>query len=250
MIPEAELIGLGQTNADEPTEPFGVTQAALRLTRAANAVSRRHGLVAREMWTPLWPDLPVDEVPIGYVTNGVHLPTWLGTPMRQLLDRHLGADWLANAAEPRDLGGSRSDPRRTAVGSASATARRTDRIRGGPQHRRSPRFAATITSMSLAAARALRGDALTIGFARRVATYKRLDLLMREAEWALSMLAGDRPVQLLLAGKAHPRDDDAKRVLHRLFSLSTRRSSRSGWCSSTTTTSRRVPRWSAAATSG
>ena len=218
MIPEAELIGLGQTNADEPTEPFGVTQAALRLTRAANAVSRRHGLVAREMWTPLWPDLPVDEVPIGYVTNGVHLPTWLGTPMRQLFDRHLSSDWLEHAAEPRTWAAIDQIPdeqlwearqRQRAELIEFVAARSTsDRLIRGDDH-----------EYVLAAAQALSGEALTIGFARRVATYKRLDLLMREAEWALSMLAGDRPVQLLLAGKAHPRDDDAKRVLHRLFSL-------------------------------
>ena len=99
-----------------PSEPFGVTQAALRMTRAANGVSRRHGEVAREMWTSLWPELPVEEVPIGYVTNGVHVPTWIGTPMRELLDRHLGEDWLTRAADPEDLGGRRSDPRRGAVG--------------------------------------------------------------------------------------------------------------------------------------
>jgi len=89
------------------------------------------------------------------------------------------------------------------------TARSTqDRLVRGDEH-----------DYVLAAAQALRGDVLTLGFARRLATYKRLDLLIREAEWALSMLGGERPVQLLLAGKAHPRDDDAKRVLHDLFSL-------------------------------
>ena len=79
-----------------------MTQAALRLSRAANAVSRRHGEVAREMWQELWPDRPLDEVPIGYVTNGAHFPTWVGTPMRELLDRHLGPEWLDRAAD-RDL---------------------------------------------------------------------------------------------------------------------------------------------------
>ena len=89
--PVSDVIALGRTNPEDSDQPFGVTQAALRLSRAANAVSRRHGEVAREMWHELWPDRPVDEVPIGYVTNGVHFPTWVGAPMRELLDRHLGA---------------------------------------------------------------------------------------------------------------------------------------------------------------
>src|SRR6202000_3016661 len=86
-----ELARLGHNvDADDPSAPFGVTQAALRLSRGANAVSRRHGAVAREMWNhALWPERGVDDVPIGHVTNGVHVPTWLGAPMRELLDAHL-----------------------------------------------------------------------------------------------------------------------------------------------------------------
>ncbi len=99
-VASADLIALGQTSGRDPREPFGVTQAALRLSRAANAVSRRHGEVAREMWTELWPGRPVEEIPIGHVTNGVHVPTWLGAPMRDLLDRHLGPGWTARAADP------------------------------------------------------------------------------------------------------------------------------------------------------
>src|SRR5207302_4345225 len=99
-MPESDWLALGRTNPGDPHEPFGVTQAALRMSRAANAVSRRHGEVAREMWNVLWPERPAGEVPIGYVTNGVHVPTWVGAPMRALLDRHLGEDWMAGAAEP------------------------------------------------------------------------------------------------------------------------------------------------------
>ena len=94
------IVRLGRTHPDDDAEPFGVTQFALRTSRAANGVSRRHGEVAREMWHALWPDRAVDDVPIGHVTNGVHLPTWLGEPMRALLDRHLGEGWLDRAADP------------------------------------------------------------------------------------------------------------------------------------------------------
>src|SRR3954447_2735051 len=95
-----EIIRLGRTNPDEEAEPFGVTQFALRTSRAANGVSRRHGEVAREMWHPMWADREVEDVPITYVTNGVHIPTWLGKPMWELLDRHLGEDWLDRATDP------------------------------------------------------------------------------------------------------------------------------------------------------
>src|SRR3954453_14266201 len=99
-VDAAEIISLGRTNPTEEAEPFGVTQFALRTSRAANGVSRRHGEVAREMWPPMWPDKVVDEVPITYVTNGVHIPTWLGKPMWELLNRHLGEDWLDRATAP------------------------------------------------------------------------------------------------------------------------------------------------------
>ncbi len=93
------------------------------MSRAANAVSRRHGEVAREMWQALWPERPVDEVPIGHVTNGVHVPTWIGAPMRELLDRHLGEDWFAARGRPGHLGAGAQHPRRRAVGRARAPAR-------------------------------------------------------------------------------------------------------------------------------
>ena len=121
------IVRLGRTRPDDDGEPFGVTQFALRTSRAANGVSRRHGEVAREMWAALWPDRSVDEVPIGYVTNGVHLPTWVGDP-----DAH-----AARPPPRRRLDGSRRGPghvgraprrrRRRAVGRAPRAARRAGR---------------------------------------------------------------------------------------------------------------------------
>src|SRR5262249_19758956 len=95
-----EIVALGRGAGSGPWSPFGVTQAALRMSRASNAVSRRHGEVARDMWRWLWPDRESASVPIGNVTNGVHIPPWIGQPMRELLDRHLGPDWQARAADP------------------------------------------------------------------------------------------------------------------------------------------------------
>ena len=211
----ADVIALGGSG---PDETFGVTQAALRLSRAANGVSRRHGEVAREMWSGLWDGRPVEEVPIGHVTNGVHLPTWIGKSIRELLDRHLGDGWLARAADPEtwaaldaipdaELWEARGRQRGELIGFVRERST-ADRLGRGD-----------VREYVQAAARAFDPAVLTIGFARRVATYKRLDLLTHDPEWTLSLLGGERPVQVVLAGKAHPRDEEAKRSLQRLFGL-------------------------------
>jgi starch phosphorylase len=213
-----DLIALGQTRAHEQNEPFGVTQAALRLTRAANGVSRRHGQVAREMWTPLWPDLPVDKIPIGHVTNGVHVPSWIGPHMRELLGRRLGEGWLARASDPETWAPVREIP--DAELWAAREKQRADLIEVVKRRSAAERLLRGDSSeWAMAAAEGMKPELLTVGFARRLATYKRLDLLMREAQWAAELLSGDRPMQLLMAGKAHPHDDEGKRVLQRLFSI-------------------------------
>jgi starch phosphorylase len=213
-----ELVELGHDTGVDASAPFGVTQAALRMSRAANAVSRRHGEVAREMWNSLWPDRDPDAVPIGYVTNGVHVPTWIGGPMRKLFDRHLPDGWCEHAADPEmwaavdqipagELWQTRCAQRSELI----AFVRRrsvADRLQRGD-----------LRSYVDAAARAFDPDVLTLGFARRVATYKRLELLTRDPDWTLALLDGDRPVQVVLAGKAHPRDEEAKRSLQSVFGL-------------------------------
>ena len=215
----SELVALGRDRAEDPWSPFGVTQAALRMSRAANGVSRRHGEVAREMWHWLWPDRAEGEpVPIGHVTNGVHVPTWIGGPMREVLDRHLGADWLARVDDPatwapveqipaEELWAARARQRAALVGFVGRRSVADRLIRGD------------LREYVDAAARGFDPEVLTLGFARRVATYKRLDLLTRDPEWTLALLGGDRPVQVVLAGKAHPRDEEAKRTLQGLFGL-------------------------------
>ena len=217
-VEPAEVIRLGRTRPDDEGEEFGVSQFALRTSRAANGVSRRHGEVARGMWKDLWPGKAVEDVPIGHVTNGVHVPTWLGGPMRALLDRHLGEGWLRRAADPatwepvldlpdEELWAVRSEQRAGFVEYVRAKST-VDRL-----GREDPRVYAE------AAARAFEPETLTIGFARRLATYKRLHLLVQDSEQALKMLSGDRPVQLVIAGKAHPRDDAGKALVQHLFTF-------------------------------
>jgi starch phosphorylase len=215
--PEA-VVRLGRTHPDSPHEPFGVTQFALRTSRAANAVSARHADVAREMWHALWPDRPAERVPIEHVTNGVHTATWLGKPMRALLDRRLGEGWIRHVADPAvwaavdeigddELWAVRREQRERLVAFVHDRAP-FDRLTRGEAR-----------EYVEAAAHSFDPDALTIGFARRFATYKRLDLLLRDPERALALVNRERPVQIVIAGKAHPRDDAGKQLIQRLLAL-------------------------------
>ena len=209
------IVRLGRTHPDDDGEPFGVTQFALHTSRSGNGVSRRHGEVAREMWAALWPDRAVDDVPIGYVTNGVHLPTWLGDPMR-------------DAARPpprRGLDGPRRGPRRPGTGSTTSTtptlwaARREQRaaLVTWARERSMVDRLGRDEPREYVEAPDFDPDVLTIGFARRLATYKRLHVLLQSAEGIVDLLSGERKIQILMAGKAHPRDDDGKRSLQALF---------------------------------
>jgi glycogen phosphorylase len=208
---------LGRMTAGNQHEAVGITTLALRTTRAANAVSRRHGEVARAMWQPLWPDRGAQKVPIGHVTNGVHTTTWMGDPVRALLARHLGADWsrrLGDAALWDRVGDIPDDAlwqarcaQREALVRYVRERSITDRLtRGEP------------ADYVEAAAQVFDPGVLTIGFARRVATYKRLHLLTRLPERALALVGNaTTPIQFVIAGKAHPQDHEAKATLHAIF---------------------------------
>jgi starch phosphorylase len=213
-----QIIRLGRTRPDDEHEPFGVTQFALRASRSANGVSLRHGSVSREMWRDLWPERAVEDVPVGHVTNGVHVPSWVGAPMRRLLDRHLEAGWQLRAADPAtfeaidaiapaELWDVRSEQRRLLVEYVRDRSQLQRIARGEPRE------------YVEAAAKAFDPGVLTIGFARRLATYKRLNVLLHDAQRSFALLGGERPIQLLLAGKAHPRDDDGKRLVQQLFAV-------------------------------
>lgn len=210
------LCRLDPANQDEGV---AITPLALRTSRAAIGVSRRHGEVAREMWRALWPERPVEQVPIGHVTNGVHTATWMAEPMQALLDRHLGPHWRRELSDPAltdrimaipddDLWAVRRELRERLVAHARARSIRVRLARG-----EQPEYVE-------AAARVFDPDVLTIGFARRVATYKRLHLFTRQLDRGLRLLANDaRPIQVVLAGKAHPQDDDAKRALQAVMEM-------------------------------
>lgn len=216
-IPRKAYYGLGRAVPDDDREPANITRLALRTSRAANAVSRRHAEVARTMWHSLWRDRP-QAVPIGYVTNGVHTTTWMSAPMQALLDRYLGADWRMRLSDPAIWAGIDAIPaaelwkvrcglRQTFIEYVREQSIRDRLDRGEP-----PPYVD-------AAARAFDPNVLTVGFARRIATYKRFYLLNRYPQRALPLLTGATPIQLVVAGKAHPQDQEAKQALHDFFQI-------------------------------
>ena len=212
------FLALGRIDPADAAQPSGLTPLALRCSRRANAVSQRHGQVARAMWQPLFPGRAPEGVPITHVTNGVHLPTWLHGPMRELLDRYLDPGWLARADQAQtwapvadipaaELWAARCAARAQLVEMVSQRAT-GDRLRRGD-----PLAYASAGGVGFDNTR------LTIGFARRLATYKRLHLMGLLPERALALIGGARPVQFVFAGKAHPNDAQGKEVVRQLFDL-------------------------------
>ena len=196
-----------------------MTVLALRMAGASNGVSRLHGQVSRAMWKAIWPGLPEDEVPIGSVTNGVHLRTWISLEMNQIYDRYLGPKWREEHADPSIWRRVESIPREELWRTHERRRLRLvafarNRLREQLQHRGAPQ------SLIEVAGEALDPDSLTIGFGRRFATYKRATLLLRDTERLGRILnQPGRPVQIIFAGKAHPRDDAGKQLIQQIVRL-------------------------------
>lgn len=208
---------LGRIHPDDESEGFGLTPLGIRMSRAANAVSRRHGVVARGMWEPLFPDMPAESVPIRHVTNGVHLPSWMAPTMRALLDRHLGPDWWRAPGDAAVAAGIGQIP--DAELWAVRREMREKLVVYARDRSVADRLARGERRGFVEAAQAFDPDALTVGFARRLATYKRLNLITHDVGRALALIAGDKPLQIVLAGKAHPADYEGKLMVQRLFTL-------------------------------
>src|SRR6202011_6093321 len=214
-----KLMELGRENPGNRNEDFCMTVLGLRLSRRANAVSALHGEVSRAMWTGLYPGKLEDQVPIGHITNGVHVPSWLAPQMFRLYDRHLGIGWHEHSGESRIWEGIETvDDGELWETHLSLKARLLEfvRRRAMEQARRREEPQETLQKLG----RLLSPDALTIGFARRFATYKRANLVLRDIEKLASMVNDPkRPVQFVFAGKAHPRDEPGKRVLQQIAML-------------------------------
>ena len=215
-ITREQFFALGQHPVENHGE-FHMTVLAMRLSRGVNGVSRVHGEVSRTLWKDLWPGRAIDQVPVGHVTNGVHIGTWMAKSGLMLLDQHLGKGWDMRAGEEGfwekvlKLDDEALWYMHMRLKSTLIRAMREDaRRRWATQWKEAAHVVGAGTLLD--------HHALTIGFARRFATYKRADLMFRDPERLRRLLVNPwRPVQLVFAGKAHPADQPGKELLQRVY---------------------------------
>jgi starch phosphorylase len=234
-IPFNDILALGRVKPEDEQEPFCMTVLALKLSRAANAVSELHGRVSRHMWQRLY-NVPEDLVPIGHITNGIHLLGWMKGPVRQFWRRKLaendssemkyfhekyGEDWAA-AINHADFWEKMTNP--DFVSDEELWALRYKLRRELIEFARRRLLQQNLHASPgdfIRFDRLLNPDALTIGFARRFATYKRAPLIFQQFDKIVKLVHDkQRPVQFIFAGKAHPRDDDGKRFIQQIIHLS------------------------------
>ncbi|MBN2002456.1 MAG: alpha-glucan family phosphorylase [Anaerolineae bacterium] len=218
-IPWNDFMALGRQNPYDYNEPFCMTILALRMSAYSNGVSRLHGEVSQEMWQGLWPGVPHHEIPITHVTNGIHILSWISRDMKILFDRYLGPRWREEPVDedlwqraghiaPEELWRTHERRRERLVSFTRQRLRKQLERRGASQ------------SEILDADEVLDPNALTLGFARRFATYKRANLLMSNPDRLARLLNDpDRPVQLIFAGKAHPHDNPGKELIQQIVNL-------------------------------
>ncbi len=211
-----DLLALSRMNPADAQEPFCMPVLALRLALRSNGVSQMHGEVSREIFSRVWPGVPLSEVPIDAITNGVHVRSWLSVEMAHLFDRYLGPRWAQDPVDhtiwasvdnipDAELWRSHERLRERLVVDARRRLKNQLRSRGAPP-----------AEIDLAD-EVLDPEALTIGFARRFAPYKRAALLLQHQERLIRLLQNsDRPVQFIFAGKAHPRDEGGKELIKKL----------------------------------
>jgi starch phosphorylase len=218
-IPKKELLGLGRVDPTDNHEPFCPAVMGLKMSKWRNGVSALHARVSRAMWRKVWPGLPEERVPIGFVTNGVHSDTWLAEPLDQLYRRYLGEDWKERIDDPNtwaavakiddaELWEIKQFLRTHLVEFVRRNAYAQARARGDSEE------------ICNALLTCLNPSVLTIGCARRMAPYKRCGLMVRDPNW-LSYIVNhpERPVQFIIAGKAHPKDTEGKQILQQVFRL-------------------------------
>jgi len=215
-LSQQEFLGLGRIRPEDNREALCMTVLAFKMSRYANGVSALHGRITRKSWQVLWPHHREDEVPVGHITNGVHVRTWLAPAMQDLYSKHLGADWRDHLADPMMWARIDGVPdaelwathRGLKAGLVNFVRRRVS------EQRRRNEYPDEFVR---AAETALDPEALTIGFARRFATYKRASLIFSDLARLTRLLTDSkRPVQLVFSGKAHPADRPGQEILRQV----------------------------------
>jgi starch phosphorylase len=218
-----QVMKYGRVNPDDASETFCMTVLALKMSRNANGVSELHGAVSREMWKDLYPGTPVAKINIGHITNGVNTTGWTLPAALEFWTSRLGPKWIDRVADKKfwqiletkkisdeDLWAFRTSMRRELVEFARKRLREQDLMHGGG-------------GLGLYDDDVLSPEVFTIGFARRFATYKRSPLFFRDLEWAIRTITNKQmPVQIIFAGKAHPRDDAGKQFIQQIINITKR----------------------------
>ncbi|MBI5550477.1 MAG: alpha-glucan family phosphorylase [Desulfobacterales bacterium] len=216
-IGEDELLSWGRTGNAHPQGPFSMFILGLRLSQYCNGVSRLHGRVARRMWSHVWPERSDEDTPISHVTNGVHISSFIAPDIVMLFERYLGPEWHYSSRKSENV--ERIDEiydeelwRAHEMNRTRLISKVRDLLVKQYSRRNAP------TSVVKAAENALDPEVLTIGFARRFATYKRANLILRDPERLKAILTSkERPVQIIFAGKAHPQDNEGKELIRNII---------------------------------
>ena len=217
-----DLLALGRKSPEDNAEPFNMAIFAIRMAGNSNGVSKLHGKVSRAMWQSLWPNVPQDEVPIGSVTNGIHIPSWISADMADLFNRYLGPAWLRTPVAQTIWERIDQIPDEELWRTHERRRERLVAFARRQLHKQLESSGASPSEVEQAD-EALDPEALTIGFARRFATYKRATLLLQDPHRLLKILTDtDHPVQFIFAGKAHPRDNEGKDIIRQLVHFARR----------------------------
>jgi starch phosphorylase len=220
-INRERFLALGRILSDDDTESFKMTILGLKLSSHINGVSELHGQISRELWSSLWSGVPVSEVPIISITNGVHIKNWLSDELGSLYERYLGPNWIDETANETVFNNIDQIPDEEFWRTHQRCKERLivfarNRLKAQMQRR------GTYHTELNRAEEVLDPEALTIGFARRFASYKRGNLLLKDQERLAKLLSNpDRPVQIVFAGKAHPRDTEGKDIIRQIIHFAT-----------------------------
>ena len=221
-ISDKEILAWGQAPGAGPDGPLSMFVLAMHMSQYCNGVSKLHGSVARRMWAHVWPNRPDDEVPIGHITNGVHIPSWISIENALLFERYLGPDWYPNGSNgdisdrieaiyDEELWRAHEMARSRLIRSCRSWMVRQYARRNAPK------------ALMEQAEAVLDQEVLTIGFARRFATYKRANLLLQDPDRLEALITSKtQPVQFMFAGKAHPKDNEGKELIKRLVEFARR----------------------------
>ncbi len=215
-MPFDYFVKMGKVRPEDPNETFNMAVLAMSNANTVNGVSKLHAQVTREMFSDRWPDYTVEEIPIRSITNGIHTPSWISRRMSELLARHVHPDWREELDSPEMWAKARDIPDHELW--EMREAQRDEFVRWCRKRVRGMLRRSNASSLDLATvSEVLDPRVLTVGFARRFATYKRANLLLSDRERLMRLLEHpERPVQFVFAGKAHPRDDEGKRLIQEI----------------------------------